>query len=85
MLRVDMGEYEAGVAQYERALAADPKLAVVHYLVADAMLKQPAADAARINESLRRAIELDPAFTPAPQACHCVQPAKQVRRGRGRT
>ncbi|HEV2666984.1 MAG TPA: tetratricopeptide repeat protein, partial [Blastocatellia bacterium] len=65
MLRVDMGEYEAGVAQYEWALAADPKLAVVHYLVADAMLKQPAADAARINECLRRAIELDPAFAPA--------------------
>lgn len=65
MLRVDLGEYEAGLAKYERALAADPKLAVVHYLVADVMLKQPAAPVARINERLRRAIELDPAFTPA--------------------
>ena len=59
MLRVDQGKYEEGIAQYERALAADPKLAIVHFLVAEAMLKQPAADTQQINARLRRAIELD--------------------------
>jgi Tfp pilus assembly protein PilF len=65
MMRVDQGQSEEGIAQYERALAADPKLAVVHYLIAEAMLKQPAADAAQVNARLKRAIELDPAFAPA--------------------
>jgi Tfp pilus assembly protein PilF len=65
MLRIDLGQYEAAIAHYEQALTADPKLAIVHYLVAEAMLKQPAADAARINARLQRAIELDPAFAPA--------------------
>ena len=47
MLCVDLWQYEAGIAQYERALAADPKLAVVHYLVAEVLLMQPAAGTAK--------------------------------------
>jgi len=47
MLCVDLWQYEAGIAQYERALAADPKLAVVHYLVAEVLLMQPAAGAVK--------------------------------------
>jgi Tfp pilus assembly protein PilF len=65
LIRAKRGQYVEAISLYERALGADPKLAVVHYLIADAMLKQVDADAGRIETHLRRSAELDPTFTPA--------------------
>ena len=65
MLRVKKGENADGIALYEKALAADPKLAVAHHLIAEALLKQPDADAARVESHLKRAAALDPTFAPA--------------------
>lgn len=65
LIRVKKGQYAEAISLYENALRADPKLAVVHHLIADAMLKQVDADERRIETHLKRAAELDPTFTPA--------------------
>jgi len=65
LLRAKAGAYSDAVSLYEDALRADSKLAVVHHLIAEALIKQSDADTARIETHLRRAIELDPTFTPA--------------------
>jgi tetratricopeptide (TPR) repeat protein len=65
LLRAKTGDYAEAISLYERALAADPKLAVVHHLIADTMLKQANADSKVIETHLRRAAEMDPAFMPA--------------------
>jgi superkiller protein 3 len=65
MVRIQLGNYAEGVGFYEKALQVDPKLAVVHYLIADALLKQPDAEAARIESHLKRAVEMDATFAPA--------------------
>ena len=62
---VAVGQYAEGVALYENALRIDPQLAVVHYLIADALLKQTESDRARIESHLRRAVAMDAAFAPA--------------------
>ncbi|HEV3471426.1 MAG TPA: tetratricopeptide repeat protein [Pyrinomonadaceae bacterium] len=61
----DRGRYEEAAKFYERAIAADPKVAIPHYLIADVMLRQPASDDARIERHLLRAVELDPALASA--------------------
>lgn len=65
LIRAKYYAYVEAVSLYENALRIDPKLAVVHHLIADALLKQANADAVRIETHLRRAAELDPTFTPA--------------------
>jgi Tfp pilus assembly protein PilF len=65
MSKVKGGHYDEGLALYEKALGSDPQLAVVHYLIADTLLKQVGADAARIESHLKRAVELDAGFAPA--------------------
>lgn len=65
MVRIQIGDYAGGVALYEKSLQVDPKLAVVHYLIADALLKQPDADPVRIESNLKRAVEMDATFAPA--------------------
>jgi Tfp pilus assembly protein PilF len=65
LIRAKYYAYVEAVSLYERALRADPKLAVVHHLIAEALLKQKDVDAARIETHLRRAAELDPSFTQA--------------------
>ena len=64
LMRAKAGSYADAIALYESALRADPKLAVVHHLIADAMLKQN-ADARVIETHLRKSAEMDPSFTPA--------------------
>ena len=64
LLRAKTGAYVEAVALYENALAADPKLAVVHHLIADTMLKQTNADARMIETHLRQSAALDPTFMP---------------------
>ncbi|MDQ3135622.1 MAG: tetratricopeptide repeat protein, partial [Acidobacteriota bacterium] len=62
MTRVALGSYGEGIAYYERALQVDPQLAVVHYLIADTMLKQPDANHSLIESHLQRGVEMDPTF-----------------------
>ena len=62
LIRSRTGAYGEAITLYESALRADPKLAVVHHLIADAMLKQN-ADARVIETHLRQAVTMDPTFT----------------------
>jgi Tfp pilus assembly protein PilF len=64
LIRAKTGAYGEAISLYESALRADPKLAVVHHLIADSMLKQN-GDARIIEMHLRQAVEMDPTFTPA--------------------
>jgi tetratricopeptide (TPR) repeat protein len=65
LIRARTGVYDDAIALYESALKADAKLAVVHYMIADAMLKQMNADARVIETHLKQAVEMDPTFMPA--------------------
>jgi Tfp pilus assembly protein PilF len=65
MTRVEIGRYEEAVRLYEQALKTDEKLGVVHYLIAEALLKQSPDETASIEWRLKRTIEMDPTFTPA--------------------
>lgn len=65
MIRVQTGAAAEGITFYEKALQIDPKITVIHYLIADALLKQVDADLARVEAHLKRAVEADPTFTPA--------------------
>jgi Tfp pilus assembly protein PilF len=61
----ERGEYARAIEFYERAIAANDKLAAPYYLAADALLKLPDADTARAEKYLTQAIELDPLLAPA--------------------
>jgi tetratricopeptide (TPR) repeat protein len=67
MTYVEIGQYDQAVKSYEQALTNDPKLGVVHYLIADALQKQNTAEAnaGTIERHLFRAVELEPSFAPA--------------------
>jgi Tfp pilus assembly protein PilF len=65
MTWVAAGQYEEGSRAYEQALRRKPDIAVVHYLLADALLKQTDADHSRIEKSLKQAIDLDANYAPA--------------------
>ncbi|MFN2510002.1 MAG: tetratricopeptide repeat protein [Pyrinomonadaceae bacterium] len=65
MIRVQAGAAAEGITLYEKALQVDPKITVVHYLIADALLKQPDVDPERVETHLKRAVESDSTFTPA--------------------
>lgn len=56
----ERGQYEKAIGFYEQAIALNSRLAAVHYLVADMILKTSNADTARAEKYLRRAVELDP-------------------------
>lgn len=64
LLRAKTGAYGEAITLYDSALRADSKLAVVHHLIADAILKQN-GDARAIETHLRQSVEMDPTFTPA--------------------
>jgi tetratricopeptide (TPR) repeat protein len=64
LIRARTGAYGEAISLYQDAIRADPKLAVVHHLIADAMLKQN-ADTGIIEKHLRQSVELDPTFTPS--------------------
>jgi Tfp pilus assembly protein PilF len=65
LIRARTGDYGEAITLYESGLRADAKLAVVHHLIADAMLKQMNADERVIETHLKQAVEMDPSFTPA--------------------
>ena len=61
----ETARYSEAVAFYKRALAADDKLAAAHYLLADALLRQPEGDMKSAETHLTRAIALEASFAPA--------------------
>ena len=65
MIRVQAGSYADAIALYEIALQLNPKLTIVHYLIADTLQKTPDPDAARVESHLKRAVEADSTFVPA--------------------
>ncbi len=65
LIRAKTGAYAEAIQLYENALRVDSKLAVVHHLIADAMLKQSNGDPRAIETHLRQSVEMDPTFTPA--------------------
>lgn len=65
LIRSRTGSYGEAIALYESALRADPKLGVVHYLIAEAMLKQMNPDVRIIESHLRHSVEMDPTFVPS--------------------
>jgi Tfp pilus assembly protein PilF len=65
MTQTEQGQYAAALTLYERALAVDEKLSIVHYLAAEALLKEAAPDLASAEKHLARAVELDRSFAPA--------------------
>jgi len=63
--QVALGQYAESTRFYELALQKNPRIAVVHYLLADALLKQTEADIPRIEKHLQQAVQLDPTYAPA--------------------
>ena len=61
----ERGLHEEAIKFYEQALALRPQLATLHYLVADTLLKNRAADTTRAEKYLKRTLELDPNFAAA--------------------
>jgi tetratricopeptide (TPR) repeat protein len=61
----ETARYEEAIAAYRRAVAVNDKLAAVHYLLADALLRQTTADVLSAESHLKRAIALEPSFAPA--------------------
>jgi Tfp pilus assembly protein PilF len=65
MTHAETGQYAEAVKLYEQSLQANGKLAVVHYLIANTLLNEPNADAARIEAELKQAVALDTTFAPS--------------------
>ena len=59
------GSYAEAVEAYEKSLAINDRVAVVHYLAADAILSEAAGDTAKAEAHLTRALALDPALSTA--------------------
>lgn len=63
---VERGVYDEAAKLYERAITATKgKIATLHYLLADTLLKIQTADVGRIETALKSAIALDANFAPA--------------------
>jgi Tfp pilus assembly protein PilF len=65
LIRARTGAYAEAIELYQRGLRADAKLGIVHYLIADAMLKQINTDPQSIEAHLRESVTMDLTFTPA--------------------
>lgn len=62
---VEQARYADAVKIYERAIALNEKVALLHYLLGDTLLKMTDADDQRIETALKRAAELDANLTSA--------------------
>jgi tetratricopeptide (TPR) repeat protein len=56
----ERGLYDNALGFFQRAIALNPQLGTLQYLVADTMLKSSVADTSQVQKYLKRAIELDP-------------------------
>jgi Tfp pilus assembly protein PilF len=57
--QVEQAQYAEALKTYERALAVEEKNAILHYLLADTLLKIPTSDTALIQKHLVRSVQLD--------------------------
>lgn len=62
---IEQARYAEAVKIYERALALDERNAILHYLLADSLLKIPASDERKIQKHLERSVALDEKFAQA--------------------
>lgn len=62
---VEKAQYAEAATVYERAVAVNGKVALLHYLLADTLLKMTSIDEKRIEASLKRAVALDADLTSA--------------------
>lgn len=62
---VEQGQYAEAAKIYERAIGLDERVALLHYLLADTLLKMTDIDEKRTETALKRAIELEPDLTSA--------------------
>jgi protein O-GlcNAc transferase len=62
---IEQARYAEAVKIYERALALDEQNAILHYLLADTLLKIPASDERKIQKHLERSAALDENFAQA--------------------
>lgn len=60
LAQFQIGQYDTAVQQYEKALVYNGKLAVVHQMIADALLQKTSSDQPRIEAELKKSIALDP-------------------------
>ena len=65
MTYVETGQYNTAIDAYEKALSINDKLGIVHFLIADVMLKQTSADNSVLEAHLVKAVKSDPKFAPA--------------------
>ena len=61
----ERGEYAKAIEFYDRAIAANNKLAVPYYLAANTLLKLQDVNTARAEKYLTQAVALDPSLAPA--------------------
>ena len=65
LAETQLGDYDEAVRAYEKALAADGNLGVVHQLIADVLLEKTDSDKTRIEAELKQAIALAPDYAPS--------------------
>lgn len=65
LMQIEQGQYKVAMTFFERALKIDGQLAIVHYLTADALLKDASTDLVAAEKHLVTAISLDKSFAPA--------------------
>jgi Tfp pilus assembly protein PilF len=65
VVSVEQSGYQEGIGYYERALAADPRQAMIRYLLAEAIQKTQTPDLARAERELQRALADDPSMAAA--------------------
>jgi Tfp pilus assembly protein PilF len=65
LMQIEQGQYQSAAGFFERALKIDGQLTIVHYLLADALVKDNAADLTAAEKHLKIAIALDKSFAPA--------------------
>jgi cytochrome c-type biogenesis protein CcmH/NrfG len=62
---VERGQFDEAVKIYERAIGINGKVALLHYLLADTLLRITDGDPKRIETALKQAAELDRDLTSA--------------------
>ena len=65
LVKAQIGDYAGAIKAYRTALANNANLAVVHQLIADAMLQQTDGDNVQIESELKKSIALDASYLPS--------------------
>ena len=65
MTYVEIGQYQHAIQAYGDGLARNDKLGIVHFLIADVMLRETNADYSKIEAHLLTAVQSDAKFAPA--------------------